>query len=108
MNLTPDEIRTILLSYHLSNQAMAKQLGTCSREAVRSVRMGINYRDVHPEIPRWHRKRAATAEHNCKRCQHWQRSECSLGFPDPKEDGLGFAFDCCCYSPDRSQSISAA
>lgn len=107
---SPDQVRQVLLSFELSNTAMAKALGNCSREAVRQVRQGISYRNVCPEIPRWHRRRylAPTAEHDCARCQHWRGDACDLDFPDPREEGPGFAAECCCYSPERSQAISDA
>ncbi len=108
--LTPDQVRQVLLTFELSNTAMAKALGNCSREAVRQVRQGISFRDVHPEIPRWSRQRriAPTAEHSCERCRHWRGDGCDLDFPDPREVGLGFAIECCCYSPERSQAVSDA
>jgi hypothetical protein len=105
--MTPDQVKVALESYGLSHHKMAKVLG-CSREAVRSVRIGKSFRDVHPDLPRWHTVRAPTAEYSCALCQHWRSDECDLGFPDPKEDGHGFAHECINYSPDRSQSISAA
>ena len=55
--LTPDQVREVLLRFDLNNTDMAKELGGCSREAVRQVRQGISYRNVCPEIPRWHRRR---------------------------------------------------
>ena len=107
---SPDQVRQVLLSFELSNTAMAKELGGCSREAVRQVRQGISHRNVCPEIPRWHRRRyiKPTVEHNCEQCQHWRDEACDLEFPDPIEEGLGFAAECCCYSPERSQAISDA
>lgn len=108
--LTPDQVREVLLSFNLSNAEMARQMGSTSREAVRQVRQGLSHRNVCPEIPRWHRRRylAPTAEHDCARCQHWRDGACDLEFPDPAEEGLGFAAECCCYSPERSQAISDA
>jgi len=111
---SPDQVREVLLSFDLSNAEMARQMGSTSREAVRQVRQGLSHRNVCPEIPRWHRRRhlAPTAEHSCERCQHWRGAACDaacdLGFPDPREEGLGFAAECCCYSPERNQAISAA
>jgi len=107
---SPDQVRQILTTFDLDNTAMAKQLSGCSREAVRQVRQGISYRNVCPEIPRWSRQRRAapTAEHSCERCQHWREAACDLEFPDPAEEGLGFAAECCCYSPERNQAISEA
>lgn len=107
---SPDQVRQVLLSFELSNAAMAQQLGNCSREAVRQVRQGISHRNVCLEIPRWSRQRRAapTTEHNCERCRHWRSDDCDLEFPDPREVGLGFAIECCCYSPERSQAISDA
>lgn len=107
--LNPDQVRQILLTYHLTNADMARELGCCSREAVRQIRQGLRYCDVAPEIPRWPRQRhrAPTTEHDCRLCQHW-RGGCDLDFPDPREEGMGFAAECCCYSPERSQAMSAA
>jgi hypothetical protein len=108
--LNAEQVRQILTTYHLTNADMARQLGCCSREAVRTIRQGLSYRNVCPEIPRWQARRhaRATAEHDCRLCKHWRHGGCDLGFPDPIEDGLGFAKECSCYAPERNQAMSAA
>jgi len=104
--LTSDEIKLALLRIDKNHRAMAAIIG-CSREAVRAVRIGKSFKNIHPEIPRWHQVKRATAEYSCTLCEHWRGEECNYGFPDPHEDGVGFAHDCLNYSPDLNQSTSA-
>jgi hypothetical protein len=33
-------------------------------------------------------------ELSCYRCKLWNGEECRMGFPDPIEEGPGFARDC--------------
>jgi hypothetical protein len=37
------------------------------------------------------------ADPSCERCREWRGERCSLGFPDPIEEGPGFARDCNLY-----------
>ena len=87
--LTPDEVRLILTS-SLGSPALAQQLG-CSKQAVCAVRRGLSHADIWPDLPR---RPTAGDRPSCYRCQHWARSACGLGLPDPIEEGPGFAEDC--------------
>lgn len=57
---------------------------------------------VAPEPPA-----APAGEPSCYACEHWRGCECSFKFPDPHEEGPGFAADCDLYE-EVSQSISLA
>lgn len=35
---------------------------------------------------------------SCLNCRHWRGEICGFGFPDPIEEGVGFASDCSQYS----------
>lgn len=109
--LTPADVRRILTRTDISNVALGRELGV-SREAIRHVRIGLAYADAHPELPRQRPKPKRLAEPpadapSCLCCVLWRDGECGYGFPDPEEEGPGFAADCDHYAP-VSQSISRA
>lgn len=93
--LTEDQVRMILERRDLTNKALADQLGRSS-EAIRQVRIGKTYRDVLPDMPRMIPLRSGGV--TCYTCEHW-RGDCTMGFPDPLEEGPGFARDCDFYAP---------
>ena len=97
--ITPDQVRHILLSTD-SLRVIAKQIG-CSVEAVRQVRVNITHRNIHPEIQRPGQPRPKpllTDSPTCYQCQHWA-DRCTFGYPDPMEEGPGFASDCSMFTP---------
>lgn len=60
-----------------------------TRETVRQIRAGET-----------HRKLLANSDglHLCSNCIHWARSSyCTMGFPDPEEEGPTFAAECSLY-----------
>lgn len=67
----------------------------CSGETVRQVFTGMLYRDLLPE---GYRPDPGSGDPSCERCREWRGPDaeqpCSLGFPDPIEEGPGFARDC--------------
>jgi hypothetical protein len=71
-------------------RTLAKRYG-CSQEMIRSIRAGIAYRDMLPE---GFRSPPGPGDPSCERCRFWDAESCSMGFPDPAEEGLGFARDC--------------
>ena len=98
---SPEQIREILLSDE-SDQAVARQIGR-SIAVVRLIRIGEVYSELWPEIPR--RRRCGERQLKdrpqpqaqaitCLSCQHWSHDRCSMGFPDPELEGVGFAADC--------------
>lgn len=101
--LTNDQVRMILERRDLSARSLAEELGRTG-EAICQVRRGNSYRDVLPEIPRWGARKLQGL--SCHSCAHW-RNRCEMGFPDPEEEGPGFAADCSFYEPS-TQSISRA
>jgi predicted RNA-binding Zn-ribbon protein involved in translation (DUF1610 family) len=74
-------------------RVLAKRYG-CSQEMIRSIRAGIAYRDMLPEGFRTPPK---PGDPSCEQCRHWAAEACGMGFPDPAEEGLGFARDCALY-----------
>ena len=93
------DVRLILQSPDRTLNSLAAELG-CSRETVRQVRRGLSYIDVHPELPRQGARPAPppAGAPSCLRCNHWQNDDCGIGFPDPLEEGPGFAADCDLYA----------
>lgn len=88
--LSEEAIYDMLTSHDVSHGAMAKRY-RCHRSAVALIRTGKTHRNVLPEIPRWGKHRT------CVECAHWKDQGCDLGFPDPIEEGLWFARDCCTF-----------
>ena len=74
-------------------RVLAKRYG-CSQEMIRSIRAGIAYRDMLPE---GFRSPPGPGDPSCERCRFWDAEACTMGFPDPTEEGLGFARDCSLY-----------
>jgi hypothetical protein len=99
--LSEAEIRRALLCRDVSHRAMAQELG-CSRETVRQLRLGLTNADVAPELPRWEQRPRRT----CEDCKLWSGS-CSIGLPDPEEEGTGFAVDCACFAPVSEASAGS-
>lgn len=87
-SLTDDDILEIL-TCTASNSQMAAQLGI-DRSTVSAIRLGKTHRGRLPELPRW-------GASSCDRCVQWHRGRCSLGHPDPLEEGLHFARWCASY-----------
>lgn len=103
--LTADEVRMILISTE-STRTLARQLGR-SAEAIRQVRANIIHKQVHPTLQRvQHTERSNRVAAkpqivdgpSCYQCQHWAE-RCTFGYPDPVEEGPGFAADCSMYEP---------
>ncbi len=90
--LNAQQVRAIIGSSE-SHSALGRIYG-CSRETIRQIRAGQLYRDVLPE---GYRPPPGPGDPSCERCQEWRGDYCSLGFPDPIEEGVGFARDCSLY-----------
>jgi len=90
-----DAIRDILTS-PLSHRELAAQLG-CHHSAIGDIRRGRTYRRVARDLPRW------TDYQTCPNCIHWNRTACSLGFPDPQVEGIWFARQCCSFTTSERQ-----
>jgi len=92
-------LRRMLLT-QCSNAAMAQELG-CSAELVRQIRRGMLHRNRVPEVARWGNDAPPpTIEGpSCLSCQQWNGESCGMGFPDPQEEGPGFAKDCVLFQP---------
>lgn len=85
-------IRQILLSAE-SHSAVAAKHG-CTRELIRQIRIGKVYRSTLPDVPRWIVQKRGPV---CTQCKHWADEVCEMGFPDPIDEGVGFAADCSMY-----------
>lgn len=94
--LDTEAVRAILTEPTVSNRMMAIRFGI-GQEFVRRIRCGESYRDVLPEIPR----PGSPGRAVCTRCIQWHsdRRRCLLGFPDPHEESVLFAAECCCFNP---------
>lgn len=57
----------------------------CSPSTVGAIRRGQVWADVAVNVP---------LRRSCQQCLHWHRNCCSLGFPDPREEGIAFARQC--------------
>jgi hypothetical protein len=88
-----EQVAAIIASTE-THRALGKLYG-CSRETIRQIRVGKIYRDVLPE---GYYPPPGPGDPSCERCQEWRGEACSLGFPDPIEEGLGFARDCSLYA----------
>jgi hypothetical protein len=91
-----EDVREILLSRcRHSEMALAMQ---CSSELIRQIRNGTLYAARCAEIARWGQEAPPQAsEQSCYQCRHWASDDCGMGFPDPGEEGPGFARDCSLY-----------
>jgi hypothetical protein len=94
--LTDDELLLILERRDLSTGQLSKLLGR-TREFFRQVRSGMIYIDQLPHIPRWNSKEQQVT---CADCSQWL-GYCTLGFPDPETEGIGFANECVSFLPQK-------
>jgi hypothetical protein len=74
-------------------RVLAERYG-CSQEMIRTIRAGILYRDLLPE---GFRTPPGPGDLSCEQCRYWAEG-CTMGFPDPAEEGLGFARDCAVFA----------
>lgn len=100
--LTEDQVRLILESG--LGVAELSRIVRKSRSAIVHVLRGTSCRRVLPEIPRPRasdnvsplRRKRSPRRKSCHRCQHWHGG-CTMGFPDPAEEGPSFAMECALY-----------
>lgn len=97
-------LRKILLT-KCSNSIMAEQVG-CSCELVRQIRRGNLHINRVPEIPRWGENAPPPVINgpSCLVCVNRAGGDgptCGMGFPDPDEEGPGFAADCSLFAKER-------
>jgi hypothetical protein len=91
---TADQIAEMLaLKGTMSLREIGKMFG-CSGETVRLIYGGRVCRDLLPE---GYRPPPRRGDPSCKRCRYWEMEQCGMGFPDPLEEGVGFARDCSLY-----------
>jgi len=91
IELTDDKLLLILERRDLNNVQLGKLLG-CSRELIRQIRLGLAHAGRLPHVPRWSRTRPGR-QRSCEQCGQWL-GYCSLGHPDPEEEGPEFAAEC--------------
>lgn len=78
-------------------RVLAKQYG-CSEAMIRDIVNGKSYKDLLPE---GFRSPPGPGDPSCERCRYWQADACGMGFPDPAEEGPGFARDCSLYAVEE-------
>ena len=94
-----DEIILDILTDKSPRHVLSVRHG-CSASTVGKVRRGELYPHVHPEIPRF-KSKSKIGKKTCTKCNHYtgnRENPCSLGHPDPIEEGLNFAFYCPSFS----------
>lgn len=96
--LTDAQVLQILMRTDTTNATMGRLMNR-SPETIRQIRHGITHAKVHPEVARWGQTPAAPDKSapSCYACTHWT-DRCAFGFPDPLEEGPGFAADCDLYA----------
>lgn len=91
-----EQIAQIVMLRGQQNQKLTAQQFGCSGEAIRQIWTGQTYGD-------WtgisYRAPLRPGEPSCEQCQHWDGQRCGMGFPDPQEEGPGFARDCSLFQP---------
>lgn len=95
----PDETIARILEDSRSLATWAKELGV-SRELIRRIRAGINYKLACPDLLR--RNSGAS----CHNCEQWVHGSCDYGFPDPLKEGPSFAAECDLFKP-RQRKVAA-
>jgi hypothetical protein len=91
--LSEEAIRLLLTRRDL-NHTRASKVVDATPEAVRLIRFGKLRKSSCPDLPRWGDLDALT----CRRCRHWSGNKCFMGLPDPLEEGISFAAECCLFS----------
>lgn len=89
--INDDGIRDILVSCK-SHKEMSRRYGV-THQYIMQIRFGACCQSIAPELPRW------SKDITCDRCLHWLKESCGLGFPDPIEEGPGFARNCAAWMP---------
>lgn len=89
--LSPEDVRLILTSPE-SGGSLARRLGV-TKQSISQIRAGRSHQGLFPDLPR----RAPARD--CHSCCYWRAAPdpCSQGFPDPINEGPGFARDCELY-----------
>jgi hypothetical protein len=91
--LNAEQVAAVIASAE-SHRALGQIYGV-SGECIRQIRQGIIYRDLLPE---GYRPPPRRGDPSCERCREWlgpdAANPCGMGFPDPIEEGPGFARDC--------------
>lgn len=109
--LTSDQVRYILQCLQTSDVAVSKQLGI-SREAVRQVRVGITYGNLHTDLPRRVTQAVSATttqltdiKLTCTYCSNWRDvTGCLFEVPDCISEGIEFASDCALYIAKASKN----
>jgi len=90
---TSDEVKRILLApLSVTNAQLAREMGF-SGEWIRMVRVGLTHTNIHPELERRKPAIGEAKGRSCYNCANWSAG-CGFGFPDPMEEGPGYAQDC--------------
>lgn len=103
-HFTDATLKRILLT-KCANTTMGEDVG-CSAELIRQIRCGMLYKTRVPEVPRWGDKAPPPVINgpSCLVCVNRAGGDgpmCGMGFPDPDEEGPGFAVDCSLFAKER-------
>jgi hypothetical protein len=86
-----EQIAEILALKGTMTQRAIGQMFGCSGETIRQIFAGMLYQDLAPGS---YRPPPKPGEPSCEHCRFWEVEHCGIGFPDPLEEGPGFARDC--------------
>lgn len=106
-----EQVVEFLTNTEVSHRQMGREHGV-NYEVVRSIRLGRIYKEIRPDIPRWtldtrsHKKSCWDCVHcevrvkkrNDRTTSTREYVTCSLGFPEPLEEGARFANQCSVYT----------
>ena len=90
---TEEEVRRILLApAGVTNVRLAREMDF-SPEWVRRIRIGLSCVNICPELKRGKPIPGSAKGRSCYSCFYWN-SGCCFGFPEPFEEGPGYAQYC--------------
>ena len=108
--LTEEQIVEILTSWE-SSTILAREMGR-NPSTIRSIRNGLSYKDVRPDIPRVKSSEIPSQSRFCSDCIHRLNGKCTMGFPE-SERNAKFAQLCNIFSkveeqPDWASQLDVA
>jgi len=90
-----EQIAGILALKGTMTQRAIGQMFGCSGETIRQIFAGMLYQDL---LPGNYRPPPKPGDPSCEHCRFWEVEQCGIGFPDPIEEGPGFARDCSLFA----------
>lgn len=99
-SVTADVVRDILTSTGTNAEVAARY--QLSASAIGQIRRGELHAGLAPDVPRWSAGGFRGIRRVCRNCIYWNDARCDLGFPDPHEEGQGFARDCAMFRAEAA------